>query len=54
MLILSRKKDESFILRAKDEKDISIKILKTGKRIKIGIDASDKYTIYRKELIAII
>ncbi|BBE30450.1 hypothetical protein OSSY52_05910 [Tepiditoga spiralis] len=49
MLILSRKKGESIIIKTND-KTIKIKILENNGDIKIGFEADKDIKIYRNEL----
>lgn len=52
MLVLSRKKDETIILRAPGIEDITITVVRIDNRnkVRIGIQADKKVTVLRSEL----
>lgn len=52
MLVLSRKKDETIILKGPDMKDIRITVVRIDNRnkVRIGIDADKDITVLRSEL----
>ncbi len=52
MLVLSRKPEESIVISTPDNKEIRITLIKieSNRRAKIGIEASEEYTILREEL----
>lgn len=54
MLVLSRKKDETIILKRPDMKDIRITVVRIDNRnkVRIGIEADKDVTVLRSELTA--
>jgi carbon storage regulator CsrA len=52
MLVLSRKKDETILLKTKDRPDIKITIVRIDNpnKVRIGIDAEQDVAILRSEL----
>lgn len=51
MLVLSRKRDEKIVLRVGDE-DIELTVVRIdANKVRLGIQASNKVTILRSELI---
>ena len=52
MLVLSRKKDETIIIRAPGQEDIRLTIVKVDNmnKVRIGIEADQEVTILREEL----
>ncbi len=51
MLVLSRKRDERIVLKVKDE-EVEITVVRIdANKVRIGIQASDKVTILRSELL---
>lgn len=52
MLVLSRKKDETIILKSPDMNDIRITIVRIDNRnkVRIGIEADKEVTVLRSEL----
>lgn len=54
MLVLSRKKDETIILRQPGMQDIVITVVRIDNRnkVRIGINADKKVTVLRSELAA--
>lgn len=54
MLVLSRKKDETIILRGQSIDDIKITIVRIDNRnkVRIGIEADKNITVLRSELTA--
>ena len=53
MLVLSRKKDETIILKSPDMKDIFITVVRIDNRnkVRIGIEADKEITVLRSELV---
>lgn len=53
MLVLTRKMDEEIVIGVEDgEEEIVITVLKIyGEKVSIGIQAKEKYQIYRHELL---
>lgn len=54
MLVLSRKKDETIILRGANMEDIKITVVRIDNRnkVRIGIEADKEITVLRSELTA--
>jgi carbon storage regulator CsrA len=54
MLVLSRKKDETIILRGPNMDDIKITVVRIDNRnkVRIGIEADKEITVLRSELIS--
>jgi len=54
MLVLSRKKDETIILRGPNMDDIKITVVRIDNRnkVRIGIEAEKEITVLRSELIS--
>lgn len=54
MLVLSRKKDETIILKGKNFEDIKITVVRIDNRnkVRIGIEADKNITVLRSELTA--
>jgi carbon storage regulator CsrA len=54
MLVLSRKKDETIILKAPGMDDIKITVVRIDNRnkVRIGIEADKEITVLRSELAA--
>lgn len=54
MLVLSRKKDETILLKISNSEDIKITIVKIDNKnkVRIGIDAPREVTVIRSELVA--
>jgi carbon storage regulator CsrA len=52
MLVLSRKKDETIILKGPDMSDIKITVVRIDNRnkVRIGIEADKEVTVLRSEL----
>jgi carbon storage regulator CsrA len=51
MLVLSRKRNEGILIKGKDG-DIRIVLIEADKgKVRLGIEASGKYTIIREELL---
>ncbi len=52
MLVLSRKKDETIVIKSPDRPDIKITVVKIDNRIKVrlGIEADKTVTVLRSEL----
>lgn len=52
MLVLSRKKDETIILKGPDMNDIKITVVRIDNRnkVRIGIEADKEVTVLRSEL----
>jgi carbon storage regulator CsrA len=52
MLVLSRKKDETIILKGPNMEDIKITVVRIDNRnkVRIGIEADRKITVLRSEL----
>lgn len=52
MLVLSRKKDETIILKGPDMSDIKITVVRIDNRnkVRIGIEADKEITVLRSEL----
>jgi len=54
MLVLSRKKDETILLKTSNKEDIRITVVKIDNKnkVRIGIEAPREVTVVRSELIA--
>jgi carbon storage regulator CsrA len=54
MLVLSRKKDETILLKTSNNEDIRITVVKIDNKnkVRIGIEAPREVTVVRSELIA--
>lgn len=52
MLVLSRKKDETIVLKTPNNEDIKITVVRIDNRnkVRIGIDAPQEVTVIRSEL----
>lgn len=52
MLVLSRKKDESIILRSPGREDIKLTVVRIDNRnkVRLGIEAEENVTVLRQEL----
>lgn len=52
MLVLSRKKDETIILKVPNQQDIKITVVRIDNRnkVRIGIEAAKEVTVLRSEL----
>jgi carbon storage regulator CsrA len=52
MLVLSRKKDETIILKGPDMKEIKITVVRIDNRnkVRLGIEADKEVTVLRSEL----
>jgi len=52
MLVLSRKKDETIILKIPGQEDIAITVVRIDNynRVRIGIEAEEKVLVLRSEL----
>ena len=52
MLVLSRKKDETIILKSSNRSDIKITVVRIDNmnKVRIGIEADQEITILREEL----
>ena len=52
MLVLSRKKDESIILRIPDQEDILLTVVRIDNlnKVRLGIEANQEVVILRSEL----
>lgn len=52
MLVLSRKKDESIIIRGKGMEEVKITVVRIDNRnkVRLGIEAGESVTILREEL----
>jgi carbon storage regulator CsrA len=53
MLVLSRKKDETILLKKKGEKDIKITVVRIDNKnkVRIGIEADKDVAVVRSELL---
>lgn len=52
MLVLSRKRDEKILLKLNDEESIELTVVRIdANKVRLGIQASDKITILRSELL---
>jgi carbon storage regulator len=53
MLVLSRKKDETILLKTSNNEDIKITVVKIDNKnkVRIGIEAPREVTVVRSELI---
>lgn len=52
MLVLSRKKDETIILKQENQPDIRITIVRIDNRnkVRVGVEAAPEVTVLREEL----
>lgn len=55
MLVLSRKKDETIVLKGPNMSDIKITVVRIDSRnkVRIGIEADEEVTVLRSELNAV-
>jgi len=53
MLVLSRKKDETIVLKQEDRPDITITVVRIDNlnKVRLGIEAEKEVTVLRSELI---
>jgi carbon storage regulator CsrA len=53
MLVLSRKKDETIVLKTENQPDITITVVRIDNlnKVRIGIEADNKVTVLRSELL---
>ena len=52
MLVLSRKRDESIVLKDANGDEVTVTVVRIdANKVRLGIDASEKTTILRSELV---
>lgn len=52
MLVLSRKRDESIVLKDESGEEVTVTVVRIdANKVRLGIEASNKTTILRSELV---